>query len=121
MNGKLAVYRRLFAYLRPYGRQMAVTYAAMLGATLLNLFVPQVIKQTIDQGLAQQDAQVLFAAAALILGIAIVRGIAGFLQRYWGEWLTHRVAYDLRDDYYIITSRCNGCLSASSTAHTPAT
>jgi ATP-binding cassette subfamily B protein len=37
----------------------------------------------------------------LILVIAVVRGAAGFLQRYWGEWLTHRVAYDLRDDYYI--------------------
>ena len=105
MRGKLAVYHQLFAYLRPYGRQVAITYAAMLGATLLNLFVPQVIKQTIDQGLAQQDARVLFTAAALILGIAVVRGAAGFLQRYWGEWLTHRVAYDLRDDYYIALQR----------------
>ena len=105
MPGKLAVYRRLFSYLRPYSRQVAVTYAAMLGATLLNLFVPQVIKEAIDQGLAQQNAWVLFGAAALILGIAVVRGGAGFLQRYWGEWLTHRVAYDLRNDYYIALQR----------------
>ncbi|MFN3981932.1 MAG: ABC transporter ATP-binding protein [Caldilinea sp.] len=105
MSGKLAVYRRLFSYLRPYSRQVAVTYAAMLGATLLNLFVPQVIKEAIDQGLAQQNAWVLFGAAALILGIAVVRGGAGFLQRYWGEWLTHRVAYDLRNDYYIALQR----------------
>ena len=55
MTGKLAVYRQLFAYLHPYGRQVTITYVAMLGATLLNLFVPQVIKQTIDQGLVQQD------------------------------------------------------------------
>ncbi len=105
MNGKLTVYRRLFSYLQPYRRQVTITYAAMLGATLLNLFVPQIIKQTIDEGLAQQDARVLFVAAALILGIAVVRGFAGFLQRYWGEWLTHRVAYDLRDDYYIALQR----------------
>jgi ATP-binding cassette subfamily B protein len=101
MTGKLAVYRQLFTYLRPYRVQLSVTYTAMLGATLLNLFVPQVIKQAIDQGLAQNDASVLFGAAMLILVIAVVRGAAGFLQRYWGEWLTHRVAYDLRDDYYI--------------------
>lgn len=105
MSGKLAVYRRLFSYLRPYSRQVAVTYVAMLGATLLNLFVPQVIKEAIDQGLAQQNGWVLFGAAALILGIAVVRGGAGFLQRYWGEWLTHRVAYDLRNDYYIALQR----------------
>ncbi|MFO7633866.1 MAG: ABC transporter ATP-binding protein [Caldilinea sp.] len=105
MTGKLAVYRRLFSYLRPYGPQVTVTYVAMLGATLLNLFVPQVIKGAIDQGLAQDDPWVLFGAAALILGIALVRGAAGFLQRYWGEWLTHRIAYELRDDYYIALQR----------------
>jgi ATP-binding cassette subfamily B multidrug efflux pump len=105
MSGRLAVYRRLFAYLRPYAGQMMLAYGAMLGATLLNLFVPQVIKEAIDQGLAQRNGQVLFFAAALILGIAVVRGGAGFLQRYWGEWLTHRVAYDLRNDYYIALQR----------------
>lgn len=105
MTGRFAVYRRLFAYLRPYTGQMLLTYTAMLGATLLNLFVPQVIKAAIDQGLAQRDPWVLFSAAALILGIAVVRGAAGFLQRYWGEWLTHRVAYDLRNDYYIALQR----------------
>jgi ATP-binding cassette subfamily B protein len=105
MSGKLAVYRRLFSYLRPYSVQVAVTYTAMLGATLLNLFVPQVIKEAIDQGLAHQNARVLFGAAALILGIAVVRGGTGFLQRYWGEWLTHRIAYDLRNDYYIALQR----------------
>ena len=117
MPGKLAVYRQLFAYLHPYGRQVTITYVAMLGATLLNLFVPQVIKQTIDQGLVQQDPWVLFGAAALILGIAIVRGAAGFLQRYWGEWLTHRVAYDLRDDYYIALQRLPFSFYAVSYTH----
>lgn len=105
MTGRFAVYRRLFAYLRPYGGQVLLTYAAMLGATLLNLFVPQVIKAAIDQGVTQRDPWVLFGAAALILGIAVVRGVAGFLQRFWGEWLTHRIAYDLRNDYYIALQR----------------
>ena len=81
MTGKLAVYRRLFSYLRPYKTQVSVTYLAMLGATLLNLFVPQVIKQTIDQGLEQKDPWVLFGASALILGIALVRVAAGCVQR----------------------------------------
>lgn len=105
MTGRFAVYRRLFAYLRPYTGQVLLTYTAMLGATLLNLFVPQVIKAAIDQGLAQRAPWILFGAAALILGIAVVRGAAGFLQRYWGEWLTHCVAYDLRNDYYIALQR----------------
>jgi ATP-binding cassette subfamily B protein len=105
MNGKLHVYRQLFAYLAPYRVQVGGTYVAMLGATLLNLLVPPIIQDAIDRGLEARDGWVLFAAAGLILAIALVRGGSGFLQRYWGEWLTHRVAYDLRNDYYIALQR----------------
>jgi ATP-binding cassette subfamily B protein len=72
----------------------------MLFATLLNLFIPQIIKVAIDQGLAAGQARALFTAAVLILGIAVVRGVAAFGQRFFGEWLTYRVAYDLRNDFY---------------------
>jgi ATP-binding cassette subfamily B protein len=72
----------------------------MMFVTLLNLFVPQIIKGAIDDGLTSGQASALFVAGGLILGIALVRGAAGFGQRFYGEWLTHRVAYNLRNDYY---------------------
>jgi ATP-binding cassette subfamily B multidrug efflux pump len=94
------VYRRLLGYLRPYPKPLLFGYAAMLFATVLNLIVPQLIKVAIDEGLADGRAMALFAAGGLILLIALVRGVAGFAQRYYGEWLTHRVAYDLRNEFY---------------------
>ena len=94
------VYRRLLGYLRPYPQPLILGYLAMLFATGLNLLVPQLIKVAIDQGLADGRAQALFVAGGLILLIALVRGVAGFAQRYYGEWLTHRVAYDLRNEFY---------------------
>jgi ATP-binding cassette subfamily B multidrug efflux pump len=97
---RFAVYRRLFGYLKPYSGKMTLAYGAMFFATLLNLTVPQIIKDAIDNGVADGRAVALFAAGGLILVIALVRGAAGFAQRYLGEWLTHRVAYDLRNDYY---------------------
>ena len=48
---KLDIYRRLIGYLRPYWPQATLAYTAMLFATLLNLFVPLIIKGAIDQGL----------------------------------------------------------------------
>jgi ATP-binding cassette, subfamily B, multidrug efflux pump len=62
--------------------------------------VPQIIKDAIDNGIATGQASALFAAGGLILGLALIRGVAGFGQRYYGEWLTHRVAYDFRNDFY---------------------
>jgi ATP-binding cassette subfamily B protein len=101
-SGRLALSasRRLLGYLRPYNRHVIVAYAAMLLGTVLNLVVPQIIAWAIDYGLATGRAAALVVAGAIIMGIALVRGALGFAQRFYGEWLTHRVAYDLRNDFY---------------------
>ncbi len=95
-----AVYQRLLGYLRPYWKQVAIAYLSMFFATLLNLFVPQIIKDAIDNGLTEGEPRALFIAGGVILVIAVVRGVAGFGQLYFGEWLTHRVSYDLRNHFY---------------------
>lgn len=95
-----AVYRRLLGYLKPYRKQVLTAYLSMFFATLLNLFVPQIIKDAIDNGLAAGDPRALFIAGGIILAIAVVRGAAGFGQLFYGEWLTHRVSYDLRNHFY---------------------
>jgi ATP-binding cassette subfamily B protein len=97
---KDAVYRRLLGYLKPYKKQLLIAYLSMLFATLLNLFVPQIIKNAIDNGLANGNPKALFTAGGIILSIAVVRGAAGFGQLFYGEWLTHRVSYDLRNHFY---------------------
>ncbi|MEI2776478.1 MAG: ABC transporter transmembrane domain-containing protein [Tetrasphaera sp.] len=100
MHGKFSIYRRLLGYLRPYPGAVALGYGGMLVATLLNLAVPQLLKFAIDQGLAADDPSALFWAGGAIMLIALVRAGAGYLQRFYGEWLTFRVAYDLRNDFY---------------------
>lgn len=99
-RSKVDANRRLLGYLRPYGLQLFIAYIAMLLGTGLNLIVPKIIAWAIDLGLAEGKATTLLKAGAIILGIAVVRGGLGFLQRFYGEWLTHRVAYDLRSDFY---------------------
>lgn len=94
------MYWRTLRYVRPYWRQVVIAYGSMTLATLINLFVPQIIKSAIDEGVASRNASVLFWAGGLILLIAVVRGIVSFGQRYYGEWLSHRVAYDLRNHFY---------------------
>ncbi|MEM7118720.1 MAG: ABC transporter ATP-binding protein [Chloroflexota bacterium] len=100
MLKNITVYKRLLGYLKPYWPQMAIGYTAMLFAALLNLVVPQVVKNAIDNGIAAGEVGPLITAGLIILGIAVVRGGAGFGQRFFGEWLTHRVAYDLRNHFY---------------------
>ena len=102
---QLRIYARLYSYLRPYWKQLGLGYLAMLADTALGLFVPQVIKNAIDQGLAAgrpaaRRPAALFSAAAIVLAIGAGRAVAGFGQRYFGEWLSRRAAYDLRNRFY---------------------
>ncbi len=97
---KASVYRRLFGYLKPYWQQVIIAYVAMLVVTLLKLFVPQIIKNAIDNGLATGKASALFMAGGIILGLAVILGLGAFGMMYNGLWLTHRVAYDLRKNFY---------------------
>jgi ATP-binding cassette subfamily B multidrug efflux pump len=100
LDRNLVVYRRLLGYLRPYRKEVVLGYTSMLVATLLSLIIPQVLRVAVDIGLANEDISALLKASALILAIGVARGFAGFGQRYYGEWLTHRVAYDFRNRYY---------------------
>lgn len=97
---KSAVYGRLLSYLKPYWKQLIIAYGSMLIATGLNLLVPQIIKEAIDNGLDAGNARGLVIAGGVILGIAIIRTVLGFGEMYLGEWLTHSVSYDLRADFY---------------------
>lgn len=96
----VGVYRRLIGYLRPYWLNAALAYISVVVVTGLSLIVPQIIKRAIDQGLAAGNASALFVAGGIILAIAVLRGVFGFAQRYYGEWLSHRVSYDIRSDFY---------------------
>jgi len=100
MSQRPNTYRRLLGYLKPYSWRVAVAYSSVIMAILLMLIVPQVVKRAIDEGLATGSARALFIAAGVILGLATMRALIDFLQRYFGEWLTHRVAFDLRNSFY---------------------
>ena len=99
-NKNKNVYLRLIAYLFRYKRYVFLGYVAMLAASLINLFLPQIVKNAIDQGITEGNMVSVLRSASLILVMAVMRGLVAFGQRYCGEWLTYRVAYDLRKDFF---------------------
>jgi ATP-binding cassette subfamily B protein len=91
---------RLRTFVRPYWKQVVLALLALLVLTLISLAVPLIIRQVIDQGLVEEDAQLLINAALILLVI----GIASAFLIYWQRFLTERIAaqvgYDLRNRLY---------------------
>jgi ATP-binding cassette subfamily B protein len=101
---------RLLGFLGPYKRRVALAALTTLASGAMVLAMPQLIRWAIDYGLglelqggelvATGERRLLLIAAAAIIGAAALRGVFAFGQTYLGEWLSQRVAYDIRNSIY---------------------
>ena len=105
---------RLLSFLRPYKRRLLLAWACVFGSGVFVLVTPLMVAWAIDTGLDVQIAvgggeetrvalgstSTLVIAALAIVGAAVLRGVFAYGQTYMGEWLSQRVAYDLRNAIY---------------------
>lgn len=96
----MSLFWRMMRYLRPYRLWATVAVAGVIGSTVLQVAIPRVLEDVIDIGIANNDADFMLAAGVLVVGLGVLRGITGFLFRYFGERLSHHVAYDFRNQVY---------------------
>jgi ATP-binding cassette subfamily B protein len=106
---------RLLSFLRPYKRRVILAWLCVCGASLFVLVSPQLVAWAIDTGLkvriegvdgatktgvALGSTHTLVIAALAIVGAAAARGVFAYGQTYLAEWVSQRVAYDLRNAIY---------------------
>lgn len=87
--------------------QVTVALLATIVAAALQLWIPVLLGQAIDQtqtALADVDpaaAQgLLWQTAGLVLAVSVLRGAFTTLQNYFSEAVGHHTGYALRQDYY---------------------
>jgi ATP-binding cassette subfamily B protein len=88
---------RALNYLRNYWPTALGSGLALLLVNLANLATPQLLKWLIDQGITPLNLTRVWQVAAMLVGVALVRGVFNFLQAYWSEVTSQGVAYDLRN------------------------
>ncbi len=101
---------RLLGFLGPYKRRTAFAALCVLISSAAIIVMPQLIRWAIDYGLgierqngelvATGQKHLLVLAALAVMATALLRGIFAFGQTYLGEWLSQRVAYDIRNGIY---------------------
>ena len=92
----MGVLLRLASYTAPYKPRLALVYVCLIGSTLLSLALPRFLGMTIDTALGDGETSrlVLLASAALV--ISLIRGGLSYGQSYLAEYVSQRVAYDIR-------------------------
>lgn len=122
MSG-FVIWKRMMAYLKPYGKWAFLAFMALVFSNVLVIIIPTILRDVIDIGiigempLAVASPQAFVAplndlamtygkpdymliAGFLIVGLGVLRGITGFAFRYFGEKLSHFIAYDIRNEVY---------------------
>ncbi|MGH9308235.1 MAG: ABC transporter ATP-binding protein [Vicinamibacterales bacterium] len=92
--------RRLLRYLRPYKSSVALALGAIIGASVLQLAQPYLMKIAIDRHIATGDMAGLDGIAALFLGILVGSFALEFLQTWTLQMTGQKIMYDLRMQIY---------------------
>ena len=88
--------RRTLKILGSYRWLALGAVVSLLLLTAANAVTPQLFRRGIDEGIARQDLGVVLTTGAMMVGVAIARGLFNFGQSYWAESVSQGVAYTLR-------------------------
>ncbi len=91
---------RVFKILKSYLGLATGAMMSMLLLTAANALTPQLFRRGIDEGIAPQNLQVVMVTGALMVAVAIARGLFNFGQSYWAEAASQSVAYELRGQVF---------------------
>ncbi|MDV5097135.1 ABC transporter ATP-binding protein [Pseudomonas sp. LSJ-87] len=90
----------LYGFVRPHRRAIGLLLGLSLGASLLALAQPWLVKTLIDEGLLAKDYQTLWHMAAIMISAGLLGTVLAGVNRYLHTRLSGRILFALRDDLY---------------------
>ncbi|MDP6607060.1 MAG: ABC transporter ATP-binding protein [Dehalococcoidia bacterium] len=117
MTGRnTSVHLRLLARGWPYRWWLLLTLAATAATTAMQVATPELLRYAVDTGfdirkvldgkgnliesVAEGDMGTLSLAAALLIVVAVLRGVFQYAQQYLGEKIGQAIAFDFRNDIF---------------------
>jgi ATP-binding cassette subfamily B protein len=95
-----AVLKRVYAYARPYARQIIFILFCIGGNTALSMLPPLLTRRLIDITLPQGNYNELHLLVLTMIGISAVGGVMGVTQRMFSAEVGEGVIRDLRQALY---------------------
>ena len=94
------IYKRLFSYTKEFKFVAAFAVIGMLGYSAMDALFVRLMKPFIDEGLNQQNAEILNAAPYVVIALVIARGIFNFMSSYCLSYVGSQVVSRLRQSLF---------------------
>ena len=95
-----ALLKRVFSYLKPYRRQIALVLVCIIVSSFFSLLPSILTGKIIDEGLVKQDFHALIYYIVLSLLVTLAASLIGVVETYINTWIAQHITYDMRNQMY---------------------
>ncbi|MDQ1281639.1 MAG: ATP-binding cassette, subfamily multidrug efflux pump, partial [Thermoproteota archaeon] len=74
-RGFITNIRRAFGYVRPYAKEAILAMILLILVVAVDLIIPRLIQVVIDEGVAQQNQEVIIRTSLLMVGISVISAL----------------------------------------------
>jgi len=92
--------KRIFSYLIPYWKQLAIVLGCIVISSILGLLPSVLTGRIIDEGLIGQNLRMLIILIIASLGVSLGSNLIGVAESYLNNWIAQHLSFDLRNKMY---------------------
>ena len=92
--------RRVFSYLTPYLKQLALTLLCIVFSSIMSLMPSVLTGKIIDEGLIGRDFNKLIMYIVLSLAVTAGANLIGVAESYLNTWIAQHITFDMRNQMY---------------------
>ncbi|EGO64714.1 ABC transporter ATP-binding protein [Acetonema longum] len=96
----MRIYVRIAYYIKPYSLAIASALVCTILASAVNLYLPKIIGDVIDEVLATKDVAALNLIAVTVIALIVLQGISMYGQTYLMAYSSQKIIIDIRRDLY---------------------
>jgi len=96
----LPLLKRIFSYLAPYWKQMAVVLICIIVSSAFGLLPSVLTGKIIDEGLIGQNMRMLVILIITSLGVTLGANLIRVAESYLNTWIAQHITYDMRNKMY---------------------
>ncbi len=92
---------KLFHFIKPYWKKSVLSLVLLAAVVVMDLAIPRLVQQVIDQGIIGKDMQVVLNTFFLMLGISILDTLFAVGNNNFSVQVSEGVARDLREAIFL--------------------
>lgn len=92
--------RLIKGYLTPHKMRLIIAMACMVVVALSTAVIAYLVKPILDEIFINKNQTLLYLIPIVLIIVYIVKGIAGYVQSYFMEYIGQRIVADLQIDLY---------------------